>query len=272
MKRLQETRKGARKVYGDTLQLMSLAEKRNLITKVIDECHERVLQSIACKRAFHATSMWLLVAHLEVNESGATKDQYYAPKELGVNIKHLPKYKYIQKCPKNKVQEEVVTWNRKEVKERKEEEKRKAEEASEQEEEERLTVPFVTKDTRIISRLEERVCASIAEETGKNHASTGITRFVIGGFHALLRVTDAYAELEGTKDNGDMEGVPLVYNDIGVFHGELTRDKTKHLFVDKCRIKKFSIKGVAAEVKIIECRKLSPENFPVNNDINITGS
>ena len=113
--------------------------------------------------------------------------------------------------------------------------------------------PFVTKATRLISILEERVCESIAEETGKIHASTGIERFVIGELHASLRVTDAYDELDGIEDDGDLEVVPLVSNEIDVFHGEFTRDKTKHLFVDKCRIKKFSIKGVAAEVKIIEC-------------------
>ena len=102
-------------------------------------------------------------------------------------------------------------------------------------------VPFITKATRRISILEERVCASIAEETGTIHASTCITRFVIGGLHALLRVTDAYAELEGIEDDGDMEVVPLLSNDIDVFHGEFTGDKTKHLFVDKCSIKIFSI-------------------------------
>ena len=80
-------------------------------------------------------------------------------------------------------------------------------------------VPFFTKSTRIIRRLEERVCASIAEETGKNHASTGITRFMIGGSHASFRVTDDYSELEGIEDDGDMEVVPLVFNDIDVFHG-----------------------------------------------------
>ena len=44
------------------------------MTKVVAECHKRVLQYIACKHAFHATATWLPVAHLEVNESGATKD------------------------------------------------------------------------------------------------------------------------------------------------------------------------------------------------------
>ena len=80
-------------------------------------------------------------------------------------------------------------------------------------------VPFVTKATRIISRLYERVCASIAEEIGKNNASTEIARFVIGGSHALLRVTDSYAELEGIEDYGDMEVVLLVSNGIDMFHG-----------------------------------------------------
>ena len=75
MKWLQEAHKGARTVDGVTLQLMSPTEESTLITKVVSECHKRVLQYIACKRAFHATAMWLPVAHLEVNESGATKDQ-----------------------------------------------------------------------------------------------------------------------------------------------------------------------------------------------------
>ena len=75
MKRLWKALKGERMVYGVTLQLMSPAEKRTLIIKVLAECHKRVLQSIACKRALHVTATWLLVAHLEVNESGATKDQ-----------------------------------------------------------------------------------------------------------------------------------------------------------------------------------------------------
>ena len=138
-----------------------------------------------------------MVAHLEVKKSSATKDQYYAPDELGVELHHLPYYKYINQCPKNKVLEEVVARKSKEDEERKEEDKRKAKEASAREEEERLMVPFVTNSTRIIRRLEERVCASIAEETGKNHASTGIARFAIGGSHDSLRVLDAYAELEG---------------------------------------------------------------------------
>ena len=114
-------------------------------------------------------------------------------------------------------------------------------------------VPFVTKATRLISRLEECVCASIAEETGKNHASTGIARFVIGGSHDSLRVMDAYDELEGIEDDGDTVVVPLVSNEIDVFHGEFTGDKTKHLFVDKCSIKIFSTEGVAAEGNTIKC-------------------
>ena len=74
------------------------------------------------------------------------------------------------------------------------------------------------------------------------------------------------------EDDGDMEVVPLVSNEIDVFNEEFTGDKTKHLFVDKCSIKKFSIKGVAAEVNTIECRNLSPVAFLENNDINITAS
>ena len=74
--------------------------------------------------------MWLPVAHLEVNESSATKAQYYAPDELSVKLQHLPEYNYIEQCPKNKVLEEVVARKRKEDEERKEEEKREAEEAS----------------------------------------------------------------------------------------------------------------------------------------------
>ena len=107
-------------------------------------------------------------------------------------------------------------------------------------------VPFFTKATRLISILEECVCTSIAEETGKIHESTGIVRFVIGGLHASLRVMYAYAELEGIEDDGDMEVVPLMSNDIDVFRVEFTGYKTKHLFVEKCSIKKFSIEGVAA--------------------------
>ena len=105
MKWLQEARKGTRKVDGITLQLMSPPEKRNFIAKVVAECHERLLQSIACKRAFYATSTWLPFAHLKVNESSATKDQYYAPKDIDVKLQHLPDYKYIEQCPKNKVLE-----------------------------------------------------------------------------------------------------------------------------------------------------------------------
>ena len=41
MKWLQEAHKGARTVDGVTLHLMSPAEKRTLITKVVAECHER---------------------------------------------------------------------------------------------------------------------------------------------------------------------------------------------------------------------------------------
>ena len=69
--------------------------------------------------------------------------------------------------------------------------------------------------------------------------------FWLGGSHASLRVTDAYAELEGIEEYGDMEVVPFVSSDIDVSHGELTGYKTKHLFVDKFSIKKFIIEGVA---------------------------
>ena len=219
MKPLREARKGARTVVGVPLQLMSPAEKRTLITKVVAECHERVLQYIACKGAFHDTATWLPVAHLDFNESGATKDQYYAPEEFDIKLQHLPEYKYTKQCPKNKVLEEVVARKKKEDEERKEEEKCKAEEASAREEEERLMVPFSTKFTRLISRLEERVCASIAEETRKIHASTGIARFLIGGSHDLLMVTYDYTKLGSIEEDGDMEVVPLVSNDIDVFHG-----------------------------------------------------
>ena len=82
------------------------------------------------------------VAHLEVNESGDTRYQYYAPEDLGVKLQHVPEYKYIEQCPKNKFLEEFVARKRKEDEERKEEEKREAEEASVREEEERLMVTF----------------------------------------------------------------------------------------------------------------------------------
>ena len=62
MKQLREdckACKGERTVDGVTLQLMSPADKRNLITKVVAECHKRVLQSISCKCTFHATETWL---------------------------------------------------------------------------------------------------------------------------------------------------------------------------------------------------------------------
>ena len=130
MKRLREARKGSRTVGGVTLQLMSSSEKRTLITKVLAECHKKFLQTIACKRAFHSTSTWLPVAHLEANKSVATKDQYYAPEELGVKLQHLPEYKYIDQFPKNKFLEEVVARKRKEYEERKEEKKRESKEAS----------------------------------------------------------------------------------------------------------------------------------------------
>ena len=133
-------------------------------------------------------------------------------------------------------------------------------------------VNFFTKATQIISRLEERVCASIVEETVKIHASTGMAQFLIGNSHALLRVVDAYSELKGIEDDGDMEVVPLFSNYIDMFHGEFTGEKTKHLFIEKCSIKKFSIEGVAAEVNTIECRNLSLETFLAKNDINISAS
>ena len=113
IKRLQEACKGARTVDGVTLQLMSPVKKTTLINKVVAECHKRVLQSIACKRAIHATETWLPVAHLKVNKSDATKDQCYVPKELSIKLQHLPEYKYIKQCPKEKVLDEVVTRKRK---------------------------------------------------------------------------------------------------------------------------------------------------------------
>ena len=64
----------------------------------------------------------------------------------------------------------------------------------------------------------------------------------------------------------------MVSNDIDIFHGKFSGDKTKHFFVDKCSIKKFSNEGVAAEVNTIECRNLIPETFLENNDINITAT
>ena len=91
-------------------------------------------------------------------------------------------------------------------------------------------MPFVTKATWLISRLEERDFSSIAEETGKIHASTGITRFVIWGSYATIRLMDAYAELKDIEDGGDMEVVSLVSNGIDVFHREFFGEKTKHLF------------------------------------------
>ena len=89
MKCLRESRKGARTVDCITLQIISPAEKRILINKVVAQCHERVLQYIACKHALHATATWLLVAYLNVNKSGVTKDQYYTPEELNVKVQHL---------------------------------------------------------------------------------------------------------------------------------------------------------------------------------------
>ena len=57
-----------------------------------------------------------------------------------------------------------------------------------------------------------------------------------------------------------------------MFYGEFTGDKTKHFFVEKCRIEKFSIQGVATEVNTIECRNLVQETFLENNNIDIMAS
>ena len=49
---------------------------------------------------------------------------------------------------------------------------------------------------------------------------------MIGGSHASLKMSDACAELQDSKTDFAVEVVPLVSNDIDVFHGDFTDDSS----------------------------------------------
>ena len=177
-----------------------------------------------------------------------------------------------EKCPKVKVLEELKERQEKEEADRKEKEERQAKENDQREAEEKMMTPFVTKANFVKGELKKIVLSNITEVAENIRAVTGLPRFVIGGSYASLKIFDACAELQENKTDFAVEVVPLVSNDIDVFHGDFTDDSSKDLFVDKCSIQKFNVDGVELEVNTIKCNNLSPETFLANNGVNITAS
>ena len=272
MKRLREARKRKRGGEGLTLKVMTPAEKRIMITKIVANTHEKVLRSGGCEIGFHRTATLVPVAHLECDKEGVTPDESCTQIEKEVKLQHLPEYLYTEQCPKVKVLEELKARQEKEEADRKEKAERQAEENAKREAEEEMMAPFVTKANIVKGELEKIVSNNISEVAEKIRAATGLQRFVIGGSYASLKISDACAELQDSKTDFAVEVVPLVSNDIDVFHGDFTDDSSKDLFVDKCSIQKFNVDGVELEVNTVKCNDLSPETFLANNDVNITAS
>ena len=127
---------------------------------------------------------------------------------------------------------------------------------------------FTEKASSINNSLEEFASVTITGEVTKICEKTGIKKFMIGGSHASSMIYNACATL--SRDDVGVEVVPLVSNDVGVFHGEFISNASKSLVVDKSKIKKVAVDGISMEVNTVECGNLSPGYFFVNNDINIT--
>ena len=77
----------------------------------------------------------------------------------------------------------------------------------------------------------------------KTHASTGIAWFMIGGLYASLRVTDAYAELDGIKNDGDMEVVPWCPMTLTFFMENLLETKPSTFSLTNAASKSSASKG-----------------------------
>ena len=154
---------------------------------------------------------------------------------------------------------------------------RETKEALDLEKEQLVMAPFVKMARSISTSLHERVCTNIKVKVGKTHPSTGINKCVIGGSHTPFRISEARAEL--ADDHNDTHGllmgvevVPLLSNDVDVFHGEFTRDPMKCLEVNMSKIKKFAVEEVSRKVNTVECDNLNPSTFLANNDVNIMAS
>ena len=70
MRRLSEARDMAGKSDGVTIEPLTPREKRIITTRAVGNCHERLLKTEACKRAFVATGTWLPISHIVRNENG----------------------------------------------------------------------------------------------------------------------------------------------------------------------------------------------------------
>ena len=272
MKRLKAARKRSRGADGVTIQTMTPAEKRIMVTKLVADKHEKMLRSGACLRAFHATATFIPVDHLERDKEGNTKDVDYTQVEREVKLQHLPEYKYTEQCPKETVLLELKERQEKEEADRKEREMQQAKEDEARESEERRMRPFVAKANAAIDLLNEIVVGNTKEDAKKIKEATGLSRFIIGGSHASLLLSGACTDLEQIKADFAVEAAPLTSNDIDIFYGDFSNDESKHLYVDKRCIKKQNIEGIGKELNTIECKNLSPRTFLENNDVNITAS
>ena len=265
MCRLREARKKSKTADGITIHPLTPREKRVLVTKAIGQCHEDLMKTNACERAFIATATWLPVSHLE-RDSGPA----FVPEESQVKLQHLPEYKYTEQCPRNTVLAVIAEKKRQEEEKRIANEQREAKEKAEQDAAIAAMAPYVEKATTINNELEELIHAAMIDEVTKISEGARLKKFVIGGSRASAAISDAYSTL--TVNDKAIEIVPLGFNDVDVFHGTFTDDTTKRLVVNKSKIKKFSIDGVTQEVNTVECGNLSPATFLQNNDINITAS
>ena len=92
MNRLRAACKEAGKVDNAPIKALTPAEKRILITHAIGRCHEELLKTNACERAFIATGTWLLVSHLIRDENGVNNGPASVPAESQVKFQHLKEY------------------------------------------------------------------------------------------------------------------------------------------------------------------------------------
>ena len=270
MKRLREARQAAGGAEGVTIPSLTPREKRILITKSVGDYHRKVTASGAYFRGFIATGTWMPVWHLMQDHDGVVLGPSNVKEDSQVNLQHLPEYRYVDLCTREKILP-LVEEVRKKKKEAEAECERLAVERKELLEKEAVkTRAYVEMAERMMDAVYEDLISTVTNHILLINEETGLEEFIIGGSWSSLMIANTINSISDEEENRCRVPV-LEANDVDVYHGAFSTEAPEMIvFLDQ--IKYTQVDEFQWEINTVKCDGLSAENFLANNDLNVTAS
>ena len=237
---------------------LSPAEKRILITHAIGTIHEKVCNSDAFKRAFHATGTWLPITHLIRDDSSSVNASTNSPTEVEklVKIQHFSEYKYTEKITLHAVHEAIDKAAAEKAVADAEERRLLAQREAIEDAEKLEMQPYINKASKLLLELEGKLkaYAYVECDVGIIHRNTGLEIFLIGGSCSSAIIAKVFNEWSHCEDLRDYDHLELTSNDIDVYHGSYKDDENAPFVVDFLDIKKYPVDDLFWELNTVKCR------------------